>query len=83
VYLIAPGQYGLICFLPRTFEAPDKGKATEVSTEHNAWGKMVKVSYKTDRGGEFETKHSIRQDKLLVYAKNKKLPIYNSVKISA
>ncbi|MGM0599899.1 MAG: hypothetical protein ACQETH_08810 [Candidatus Rifleibacteriota bacterium] len=83
VYLIGPGQYGLICFLPRTFEAPDKGKPTEVTTTHNAWGKMVRVAYKTDRGGEFETEHSIRRDKLLAYAKRKKLPITNSVKISS
>ncbi len=83
VYLIAPGQYGLISFLPRTFECPDGGKVTEVSTVHNVWGKMEKVSYKTDRGGEFITEHSIRQDKLLLYSKKKKLPIYNSVKISS
>jgi len=83
VYLIAPGRYGLICFLPRTFEAPDGGKVTEVSTVFNAWGKMIKVSYKTDKGGEFETEHTIRQDKLLLYAKNKKLPIKTSVKITS
>ena len=45
VYVVAPGQYGLISLLPRTFEAPDGGKATEVFTVHNVWGKMVKVSY--------------------------------------
>lgn len=83
VYLIAPGRYGLICFLPRIFEAPDGGKVTEVATLFNVWGKMVKVSYKTDRGSEFETEHTIRQDKLLTYAKNKKLPISTSVKISS
>jgi len=82
VYLIAPGRYGLICFLPRIFEAPDGGKVTEVATVFNAWGKMIKVSYKTDRGSEFETQHTIRQDKLLAYAKNKKLPVNTSVKIS-
>ncbi len=83
VYLVAPGRYGLICFLPRTFEAPDGGKVTEVSTIFNDWGKMVKVSYKTDKDGEFATEHTIRQDKLLVYAKNKKLPIYRSVRITS
>lgn len=83
VYLIAPGRYGLICLLPRTFEAPDGGKVTEVSTVSNDWGKVVKVSYKTDKGGEFETEHTIRQDKLLVYAKNKKLPIIRSVRITS
>ncbi|MDN5279463.1 MAG: hypothetical protein PWR01_3428 [Clostridiales bacterium] len=83
VYLVAPGQYGLICFLPRTFESPDGGKPTEVSTTHDVWGKMVRVAYKTDRGGEFETEHSIRRDRLLLYAKKKKLPISNSVKISS
>ena len=83
VYLVAPGQYGLIAFLPRTFEAPDGGKTIEVSTTHNVWGKMIRVAYKTDRGGEFETEHSIRRDKLLLYAKKKKLPISNSVKISS
>ncbi len=83
VYLITTGRYGLICFLPRTFEAPDGGKVTEVSTVFNAWGKMIKVSYKTDKGGEFETEHTIRQDKLLVYAKNKKLPVKTSVKITS
>ncbi len=83
VYLIGPGRYGLICFLPRIFETPDGGKVTEVSTLISAWGKMVKVSYKTDRGSDFETEHTIRQDKLLVYAKNKKLPIYTSVKITS
>ncbi len=83
VYLVSPGQYGLIAFLPRTFEAPDGGKPTEVSTTHNVWGKMVRVAYKTDRGGEFETEHSIRRDKLLLYAKKKKLPISNSVTISS
>ncbi len=82
VYLIAPGRYGLICFLPRIFEAPDGGKVTDVSTVFNAWGKMIKVSYRTDRGSEFETQHTIRQDKLLAYAKNKKLPVNTSVKIS-
>ncbi|HAE37748.1 MAG TPA: hypothetical protein DCG57_03815 [Candidatus Riflebacteria bacterium] len=82
VYLIAPGRYGLICFLPRTFEAPDGGKVAEVSTVFNAWGKMIKVAYKTDKGGEFETEHTIRQDKLLAYAKNKKLPVNTSVKIT-
>ena len=83
VYLIAPGRYGLICFLHRIFEAPDGGKVTEIATVFNVWGKMVKVSYKTDRGSEFETEHTIRQDKLLTYAKNKKLPISTSVKISS
>lgn len=83
VYLVAPGQYGLIAFLPRTFEAPDGGKPTEVATTHNVWGKMIKVAYKTDKGGEFETEHSIRRDKLLLYAKKKKLPISNSVTISS
>lgn len=83
VYLVAPGQYGLIAFLPRTFEAPDGGKPTEVATEHNVWGKMIRVAYKTDRGGDFETEHSIRRDKLLLYATKKKLPIVNSVKISS
>ncbi|GAB4275140.1 MAG: hypothetical protein Kow0029_16050 [Candidatus Rifleibacteriota bacterium] len=83
VYLVSPGKYGLICFLPRTFEAPDGGKPVEVSTVYDAWGKMVKVAYKTDRGGEFETEHSIRRDKLLLYAKKKKLPISNSVKITS
>lgn len=83
VYLISPGRYGLICFLPRTFEAPDGGKVTEVATVFSAWGKMIRVAYKTDKGGEFETEHTIRQDKLLVYAKNKKLPINTSVKITS
>ena len=83
VYLIGPGRYGLICFLPRIFEAPDGGKVTEVATVFNVWGKMIKVSYKTDRGSEFETEHTIRQDKLLGYAKNKKLPVSTSVKISS
>mgnify|MGYP000848869778 CR=1 FL=1 len=83
VYLIAPGLYGLICFLPRIFEAPDGGKVTEVATVYNSWGKMIKVSYKTDRGEEFETQHTIRQDKLLAYAKNKKLPVSTSVKITS
>lgn len=83
VYLIGPGRYGLICFLPRIFEAPDGGKVTEVTTLYNAWGKLLKMSYKTDKGSEFETEHSIRQDKLLAYAKNKKLPIGTSVKITS
>ncbi len=83
VYLIGPGRYGLICFLPRTFEAPDGGKVTEVASEYNAWGKLLKMWYKTDKGSEFETQHSIRQDKLLMYAKNKKLPVSTSVKISS
>lgn len=83
VYLIGPGRYGLICFLPRIFEAQDGGKVTEVSTVFSAWGKMIKVSYKTDLGSEFEIEHTIRQDKLLAYAKNKKLPINTSVKITS
>lgn len=83
VYLIGPGRYGLICFLPRTFEAPDGGKVTEAGTVFNAWGKILKVWYKTDLGAEFTTEHSIRQDKLLNYAKNKKLPVSTSVKISS
>lgn len=83
VYLIGPGRYGLICFLPRTFEAPDGGKVTEAGTVYNAWGKVMRVWYKTDKGGEFETEHSIRQDKLLSYAKNKKLPVSTSVKITS
>jgi hypothetical protein len=40
VYLIAPGQYGLISLLPRTFESPDGGKVTDVTTESNAWGNL-------------------------------------------
>lgn len=82
-YRIAPGRFGLICFLPRTFESPDGGKVTEVRVTYNAFSKMTKVAYKTDRDGEFETEHSLRRDKLLTYAKNKKLPILKSVKISA
>jgi len=82
-YRIAPGRLGLICFLPRTFEAPDGGKVTEVRVTNNDYGKIIKVAYKTDLGGEFETEHTIRHDKLFTYAKNKKLPIIKSVKISS
>lgn len=80
VYLIGTGRYGLICFLPRQFETPDGGKTISVNTQYNSWGKLLKVTYKTDRDGEFETSHTIRQDKLLTYAKKKKLPIIVSVK---
>ena len=83
VYLIGPKRYGLISFLPRTFEAADGGKATEVKTVYNAWGNVQSVSYKTDRDGEFFIEHTIRQDKLLLYAKKKKLPISSSVKITS
>lgn len=83
VYLVAPERYGLIVFLPRTFETPDGGKPVEVSITHDVWGKMTKVTYKTDKGGEFETEHTIRRDKLLAYAKRKKLQISNSLTISS
>lgn len=81
-YRIAPGRLGIICFLPRTFDAPDGGKATEVRVTHNDYGKIIKVAYTTDRGGEFVTEHTIRHDKLFTYAKNKKLPIIKSVKFT-
>lgn len=81
VYLIAPGRYGLICFLPRIFEAPDGGKPISIEKQFNSWGKMIKLSYKTDKDGEFEICHTIRQDKLLAYAKKKKLPEKLSYKL--
>ena len=82
-YLVGEKRYGLISFLPRTFEAPDKGKVISVTKQINAWEKIIKVSYKTDIGGEFETEHDIRREKLYKYAKNKKLHINVSVKISS
>lgn len=74
VYLIAENRYGLICFLPRLFDTPDRGKVTGVTRVFNHWHKLLKVVYYTDKGGEFETVHTIRQDKLLAQVKRKKLP---------
>ena len=80
VYVIAPKRYGILAFLPRTFEAVDGGKVVSVETTSNAEGKLLKVKYKTDQGGSFETEHELRREKLLNYAKNKKLPIDKKVK---
>lgn len=80
VYALAPKRYGIIAFLPRTFEAVDGGKVVSVETTSNAEGKLLKVKYKTDEGGTFETEHELRREKLLNYAKNKKLPIDKKVK---
>jgi len=83
IYLIGEKRYGLISFLPRTFEAPDKGKVVEVTKFINAWEKVMKVVYKTDIGGEFETEHDIRREKLYKYVKNKKIKVGVSMRITS
>lgn len=74
LYDLGESKYGLITFLPRTFEAADGGKAVKITKYLNASGDIIKIKYETDKKGVFETEHPLRHLKLLTYAKNKKLP---------
>ncbi len=74
-YEIAEGRFGLICRLPRTFEAPDGGKVVSMVEYHDKKGNVIKADYTTDAGNTMTASHELRLAKLFTYVKNKKLPI--------
>lgn len=74
-YEIAEGRFGLICRLPRTFEAPDGGKVVAMVEYHDKKGNVVKADYTTDAGNTMTASHELRLAKLFTYVKNKKLPV--------
>ena len=82
-YCIDKGRYGLISFLPRSFELPRDGKVISISTVYNEMGNLKSLTYKTDLDETvYPVENTIRQEKLLVYAKKKKLPVRSLIRSS-
>lgn len=76
VYLIAKGRYGLVGHIPKSFEAPEEGVITGVTVVYNLYHTIVEMSYMLEGHQQpFRVYHSIRRDKLLEYAKKKKIPV--------
>lgn len=76
VYLIAKGRYGLVGHIPKSFEAVEEGDITSVTVVYNLYHTIVEMSYQLDGHQQpFRVYHTIRRDKLLEYAKKKKIPV--------
>ncbi len=83
-YCIDKGRYGLIGYLPKSFETPRDGKVAAVSVTYNEFGTIVDLSYTLDQKPEtvYHVQHPLRREKLLQLAKKKKLPIRSAVRSS-
>ncbi len=76
VYLIAKGRYGLVGHIPKSFEALEEGDITGVTVVYNLYHTIVEMSYMLDgHAHPFKVQHSMRRDKLLEYAKKKKISV--------
>ncbi len=76
VYAIEKGRYGLVSFIPKSFEPFRGGNVTSIQTVINDSGAVAEMKYATDEGGDqlFEVKNHHRRDKLMELAKKKKIP---------
>jgi len=76
VYCIDKGRYGLIGFVPKNFEPPDGGALTSVSTVYNDMGTLLELTYTTSEHEKpYVLENAHRRDKLLEFAKKKKIPL--------
>ncbi|RCK78331.1 MAG: hypothetical protein OZSIB_1573 [Candidatus Ozemobacter sibiricus] len=83
-YCLDKGRYGLIGYLPKTFETPRDGNVAAVSVTYNEFGSIIDLSYTLDTAPEtvYHVEHPLRREKLLQYAKKKKLPLRSAVRSS-
>ena len=76
VYVVARNRYGLVGYVPKHFELPDKTPVVAIHAVYNAMGTLLDLGYQTDEKGPVrQVRHSVRRDKLLELAKKKKIPI--------
>lgn len=83
-YRIGKGRYGLIGFVPRTFETHREGKVVAIRACYNEFGSITSMSYHLDTDQkEYFVEHTIRRDMLFKIGKTRKIPISTSVKSGA
>ncbi|OQA10158.1 MAG: hypothetical protein BWY66_00256 [bacterium ADurb.Bin374] len=76
VYVIGKGRYGLVGHVPKSFDAAEEGDITGVTVVYNLYHTIVEMSYMLDGHQQpFRVYHTMRRDKLLEYAKKKKIPV--------
>lgn len=76
VYLIAKGRYGLVGHIPKSFDPTEEGDIIGVSVVYNMYHTIVEMTYTLDgHARPFSVRHPMRREKLLEYAKKKKIPV--------
>ena len=84
VYVIGRNRYGLVGYVPKNFELPDKVPVFAVHAVYNAMGALLELGYQVEeKGTVHQVRHSVRRDKLLELAKKKKIPIKTVVRSHA
>lgn len=81
VYVIAANRYGLVGYVPKNFELPDKTPILAIHAVYNAMGTLLELGYQIEeKGPVFQVRHGVRRDKLMELAKKKKIPVKTVVR---
>lgn len=83
VYCVAKGRYGLVAFVPKSFEFRGDGEMTGVSEVYDDFGNLREMSYTIDDQEPRKLENSVRREQLQVFAKKKKIPVKKVIRSSS
>ena len=77
VYLVGKSRYGLVAFVPKSFEIAKEDSITSITEVYDDYGNLREISYilSSNTGCVRKVENSLRREMLQSYAKKKKVPI--------